>query len=180
MIENLIFGKSGFNTSVFKEHFISYSCILFIKYYALRSFCIKLLCFSKNCIFQIFDRSNLLLDRSKMRLKFWFEPDRFDRCSIAFGSIECNFRSIKSYFRSIENRIESFLKPWVFTCSITFKLFQNTFLSLFDRSRSQSNFFCRFPSKFLQGFSLPRPVRPYCPSFFIYFQFSCINSCTVG
>ena len=152
MIENLNFGKSRFNTTVFEKHFISYSCILFIKYYALRSFCIKLLCFSKNCIFQIFDRSNLLLDRSKMRLKFWFEPDRFDRCSIAFGSIECNFRSIKSYFRSIENRIESFLKPWVFTCSITFKLFQNLF-SLSLRSVKASNqFFVVFPHTFCKVF----------------------------
>ena len=111
------------------------------------NFCIKFLCFSKNCIFHIFYQSKLLLDRSKMRLKFWFEPDSFDRCSIAFGSIEYNFRSIKSNFwsiesnfRSIKNRIESFLKPWVFMCFVTFKLFQNTFLSLFDWSRSQSNF----------------------------------------
>ena len=47
LIENLIFGRSGFNISVFEKHFISYSCILFIIYCALRSFCIKMLCFSK-------------------------------------------------------------------------------------------------------------------------------------
>ena len=41
LIENLIFGRSEFNTSVFEKHFISYSCILFIKYYALRNFYIK-------------------------------------------------------------------------------------------------------------------------------------------
>ena len=69
LIANLIFGKIGFKTSVFEKHFILYSCILFIKYYALRSFCIKLLCFSKNCFFQNFDRSNLFLDRSKLRIK---------------------------------------------------------------------------------------------------------------
>ena len=50
-IENLIFGRSGFNTSVFEKYFISYSCILFIKYHASRSFCIKMLCFSKFCFF---------------------------------------------------------------------------------------------------------------------------------
>ena len=44
--EKLVFGRSGQNTSVFEKHFISYSCILFIKYYTLRSLCIKLLCFS--------------------------------------------------------------------------------------------------------------------------------------
>ena len=47
MIQKCVFGRSGLNTSVFEKHFISYSCILFIKYYALRSFCIKLLCLSK-------------------------------------------------------------------------------------------------------------------------------------
>ena len=45
LIKNFIFGRFGFNTSVFEKHFISYSCILLIKYHSLRSFCIKLLCF---------------------------------------------------------------------------------------------------------------------------------------
>ena len=144
MIENPNFGKSRFNTTIFEKHFISYSCILFIKYYPLRSFCIKLLCFSKIYFFQIFDQSNLLLDQSKMQLKFWFEFDCFDRWSIAFGSIKCNFRSIKSIIRSIENRIESFLKLWVFTWSITFKLFQKHFLFLFDRSTIHAHFFVVF------------------------------------
>ena len=110
LIENFIFGRFGFNISVFEKHFISYSCILFIKYYALRRICIKLLCFSKICFFQIFDRSNLLLDQSKLWLKFWFESAWFDWCLIIVRSIECNFHSIKSIFRSIENRSESFLK----------------------------------------------------------------------
>ena len=37
--------------------------------------------FKKNCVFQIFDWS-------KMRLKFWFELDRFDCYSIGSRSIE--------------------------------------------------------------------------------------------
>ena len=90
----LIFEKFGFKTSVFEEHFISYLCILFIKYYTLRSFYIKLLCFSKNCVFQIFDWSN----RSKMRLKFWFESDNFDRCSIGSGSIKGIFDRLNLVF----------------------------------------------------------------------------------
>ena len=45
------FGKTGFKTSVFENYFISYSCILFIKCYALRTFYIKLLCFSKKIDF---------------------------------------------------------------------------------------------------------------------------------
>ena len=62
-----VFERFGLNTSFFEIYFISYSCILFIKYYALRSFCIKLLCFSKNWFFQIFNRSKLSLDRSKLQ-----------------------------------------------------------------------------------------------------------------
>ena len=150
-------------------YIISYLYILFIKYYALRSFRIKLLCFSKNCVFQIFDCSNLLLDQSKMRLKFWFEPDYFDRCLIAFGSIECNFWSIESNFRSIKNRIESFLKPWVFTCSVTFKLFQSNFLSLFHWSRSQSNFLS-FSFKIFARFFFSKAGKTLLP--FIFHLFS--------
>ena len=113
LIENLIFGRSGFNISVFKKHFISYSCILFIKYYALRRICIKLLCFSKICFFQIFDRSNLLLDQSKLWLKFWFESAWFDWCSIAAGSNECNFRSIEPIAQLIEIAIKILVRIYL-------------------------------------------------------------------
>ena len=53
-IENLNFGKTGFKTCVFEKHFISYSCMWFIKFNTLRSFCIILLCFSKNYFFPEF------------------------------------------------------------------------------------------------------------------------------
>ena len=106
MIKNLYFGGSGFNTIIFEKYFISYSCILFIKYYALRSFCIKLLYFWKTLIFPDFRSIELLLDWSKLRLKNWFESARFDHCWINWR----HFRSIESNFRSIENHIESFLK----------------------------------------------------------------------
>ena len=62
--ENLDFGRSGLNSSVFEKLFISYSCILFIIKRALRSFCIKMLCFSKIWFFQTFDRLNELVFRS--------------------------------------------------------------------------------------------------------------------
>ena len=54
MIENLDFGRSGLNSRVFEKLFISYSCILFIIQCALRSFCIKMLCFFKKLIFPDF------------------------------------------------------------------------------------------------------------------------------
>ena len=87
LIENLDFGRSGLNSSVFEKLFVSYSCIFFyIKQCALRSFCIKMLCFSKIWFFQTFDRSNLFFDQSKLRLKFlvWDCLTRLmiDRCSI--------------------------------------------------------------------------------------------------
>ena len=63
------------------------------------------------------------------------------------------FRSIKSNFRSIEIRIESFLKPMFITCSSLFKTFQNTFLSLFDRSRSQRKFLSFSFKNFVRFFS---------------------------
>ena len=44
-IENLVFERSRLNSRVFKKLFISYSCILFIILCALKSFCIKMLCF---------------------------------------------------------------------------------------------------------------------------------------
>ena len=67
LTEKLVFGRSGLNPSVFEKLLISYSCILFIKHCVLRSFCIKLLSFSKFWVFQIFNWSKLFLDRSKMR-----------------------------------------------------------------------------------------------------------------
>ena len=162
----LFFGRSGLSSSVFEKLLVSYSCISFMKYHALRSFCINLLCFSKFWFFQIFDRSNLLLDRSKLRLKFWFVSAWLDQCLIDAGSIECNFRSIECNFRSIEyvfrsieyvfwlikNRSESFLNHEIFTCSSIFKFFQKALsLSLWP-IQIQSQFFVVFSQIFLKVF----------------------------
>ena len=113
-----------------------------------------------------FNRSKLFFDQLKLHLKFlgWF----------------CVFRSIEINFQSIENRIESFLKHLILTCSNTFsKSFQT--LSLFIRSvKAPIKIFCRFPLFFLQGFSPLRPVRPFYPFFCIHFHVSCIKSCIYG
>ena len=84
------------------------------------------------------------------------------------------FRSIKSIFRSIENRIDSFLKPLAFHVLNTFSNFSKAILSLFDRSRIQRKFLSFFPLIFCKGFWLLKPIRPFCLSFFIYFHVSCI------
>ena len=55
-----------------------------------------------------------------------------------------------------------------------FQIFSRA-LSLSIRSvKHSSSIFCRFPSNFLQGFCLLRPIRPFWPFFFIYFHVSCI------
>ena len=54
MIENFVFGRFELNSSVFEKLLISYSCISFMKYCALRSFCIKLLYFFFKLIFPDF------------------------------------------------------------------------------------------------------------------------------
>ena len=51
MIENLDFGRSRLNSSVFEKLLISNSCISFMKYYALRSFLHKIALFFKNLFF---------------------------------------------------------------------------------------------------------------------------------
>ena len=89
MFENLNFGKTRFQTCVLKKHFISYSCILFIIFNVLRSFFKNQVIFSK-MLFQNFDLSNLFFNQLKLQLKFY----------VSFYL----FRSIKTDFRSIENR----------------------------------------------------------------------------
>ena len=69
MIENFVFGRSGLNSSVFEKLWISYSCILLIKLCALRSFCIKILCFSKIVLF-LKNMVSLCLIRS-VHYVFW-------------------------------------------------------------------------------------------------------------
>ena len=55
-VENLNFGKTGFQTCVLEKHLISYSCILFSIFITLRSFFLKnQVIFSKMLFFQIFN-----------------------------------------------------------------------------------------------------------------------------
>ena len=136
----------------FWKLFISYSCILFIKHCALRSLGIKMLCFSKNWFFQIFDRSNLLLDQSKLRLKILFESTWLDRCSIDAGSIEYVFQLIEPIFWLIKNKSESFLKHELFMCSLLFQKFSKSYsLSLWP-IQIHYQFFVVFTPIFLKVF----------------------------
>ena len=94
LFENLNFGKTGFKTYVLEKHFISYSCILFIIFNALRSFFKNQVIFSKMLFFQNFNWSRLFFDQLKLHLKF-------------FVSL-CLFRSIETDFWSIKTRESGF------------------------------------------------------------------------
>ena len=52
-------------------------------------------------------------------------------------------------------------------------LFKTFSLSI-QSIKASNQFFVIFLLSFCKVFSLPRPIRPYYPSFFIYFQVSCI------
>ena len=86
LIENLVFGRSGLNSRVFEKLFISYSYILFVKHCALRSFCIKMLCFFKKLIFPNFQSIESVARLIEIAIKFliWICLTRlaFNWCSI--------------------------------------------------------------------------------------------------
>ena len=159
----LILGKLG-SKQVFLR--ISYSCILFIKYYALRSLCIKLLCFSKKIFFPQFQSIELVSRLIEIAIK-------------SFGLALCV--SIDwTYFSFNWKSYREFFKTFVFSHVLHYSNFFQT-LSLSIRSVQDSyQDFCHFPPKFLQGFSPLRPVRPFYHSFCIYFHVSCIKSCILG
>ena len=73
----LIFEDLGWIQVLLKNFSSHIHAFFFIKQCALRSFCIKMLCFSKIWFFQTFDRSNLFFDQSKLRLKFLVWPTKF-------------------------------------------------------------------------------------------------------
>ena len=121
-------------------------------------------------LFFIFDRSNLFLNQLKLQLKFWFESALFNQCSIAIGSIKCNFRSIKSVFLSIENRSESFLKTSFLHVFFIIQIFSKTFsLSLFDRSKSSQ--LLSFSLKLFQRFLSFKAGKTLLP--LLFHLFSC-------
>ena len=106
--------------------------------------------------FQNFDWSNLIFNQSKSCLK--------NSVSLYLA------RLIEPVFWSIEHRDWSFLKTMFWLIQTLFQIFFHTFLSLSLTWQGSTEDFCRFSLKFLQGFSLIRPVRPLYPSFCFYFH----------
>ena len=141
-------GKLGSKLVFFEKHFISYSCILFIKFNALRIFC-------KNLFFPEFRSIEPIFRSIKIVIKNFGYPFSVSIDARLILDQSKNFQSIKPKFRSIENRIESFFKNLILTCSTYFsKSFLTLSLSLFDQSRLQSNFFVVFLQFFCKVFLL--------------------------
>ena len=145
-IENLNFGRSRLNSSVFEKLFISYSCIRFIKFNALKSFRIILLCFSKNWFFPEFRPIEIATKNVCKSL------------SVSIGARLVldqlkHFQPIKSVFQSIENRVENFLKNSQVSCAQTyfFKSFSTFSLSIW-LDQGSNPIFCHFPPLFCKVF----------------------------
>ena len=90
-----------------------------------------------------------------------------------------HFRSIESNFRSIESQIEFFF--FLNLCFSRVLSLSNYFKKLFSLSiwsvQDSQQDFCHFLQNFFKGFCLHTLVRPFYPSFSIYFHYSCIFSC---
>ena len=74
MFENLNFGKIGFKTCVLEKHFISYSCILFLIFNALRSFFKNWFIFFKNFVFLEFRLIQSVCRSIEIAFKILSEP----------------------------------------------------------------------------------------------------------
>ena len=155
MFENLNFGKTEFKTSVFEKHFISYSCILFIKYYAL-NFMHKIALFFKKLVFPGFQSIESVSRPIEIAIKIY---------------------AWLCVFRSIEHRVSGFFKTVLWLIQTLFqKLFSNFSLSL-QLGKAAQSFFYHFLSQFFKVF-LPQGWQDhFIPPFVLIFLFSCIFSC---
>ena len=88
MFENLNFGNSGFKTCVVEKHFISYSCILFLIFNALRSVFKNQVVFLQNSVFAYFRLIQSVFNQSKFILKFYVSLYLFQLIETVFRSIE--------------------------------------------------------------------------------------------
>ena len=128
----------GLNLVFLGEHFISYSCICFVIFNALRSFQKIWFFLSKAVFFQNFDWSNLFFYQSKSCFK---------------NSVSlCLVRLIEPVFRSIEDRISSFLKQFFDCFKISFSKRFFNFSSLSDLARLHYKFFVVFLLNFFKFF----------------------------
>ena len=101
LVEKLVFGRSRLNSSVFEKILISYSCISFMKYYALRSFLHKIALFFKNLFFPEFWSIEPVFQSIEIAINFWFEYAWLDWCSINSRSIATEKFSVSMFLTKI-------------------------------------------------------------------------------
>ena len=135
MFENLNFGKTGFKTCVLEKHFISYSCILFLIFNALRSVLKNQVFFLWNSVFSKFSIYPICFWSIEISFKILCEP-----LSV---SIDWNCFSINriSWIRFFKNG------SWLFQKHF-FKSFLSFSLSLFDSDLAPPQIFVVFYHSF--------------------------------
>ena len=104
-----------------------------------------------------------------MRLKFWFEFDRFDRCLIASRSIEGIFdwsNLIFNQSKIVKRVFENFKFSRVQSLSNFFK----TLFSLSLVGQGFQSLFLSFSSNFFKGFCPLRPIKTFIPFLFHLFS----------
>ena len=102
--------------------------------------------FFKNLIFQDFRSiKGVFLTNWKCDYNFGLNLSELIAARLLLDQSNVIFDQSNLIFDQSKIALRVFLKLWVFTCSVTFKLFQKLFLSLFDRSRIQAQFFVIFP-----------------------------------
>ena len=144
LVEKLVFGRSGLNSSVFEKILISYSCISFMKYFVLRSYCKKIALFLKNLSFPDF-----LIDRSSYSTDQNCDKNIGLNLLSSIGARLMLDRSNLFFYQSKLNFDWSKFGQWVFlkrtflTCSSFYLNFLNTLLTLFF-VRPNLSLFCHF------------------------------------
>ena len=168
-IENLIVWKTRFKTCFFDKHFISYSCILFIKFNALRSFCTKLVFFF-NLFFPKFRSIKPIFRSIEIAIKNFGQPLSVSIDAQLILVQSKHFRLFEPNFRSIENRIKNF-SNLLFTCSILlFKKFSK--LSLSTRlGQGFNQIFLSFSSILFARFFSPKAGKTFIA--FLLHLFTC-------
>ena len=166
----LNFGKTEFKTYVFEKYFISYSCILFLKFNALRSFYTKLVRFFKKKKFPEFRSIEPVFRSIEIAIKNFGQPLSVSIDAWLILVQSKHFRIIEPNFQSIENRIKSF-SNLIFTCSnLLFKKFSKLSVSI-RLGQGFNQIFLPLSSILFARFFSPKASKTFIP--FLLHLFTC-------
>ena len=174
MIENIIFGKSGFNKIVFLKAFHLILMHFIHKILCFEEFLHKIALFFKKLCFLEFQSIESVSRpiENVIKILVWIYP--FRSLLDWFWINRRHFQSIESNFRSIQNHIESFFKKLCFSRGQTlFQNFQKLF-SLYSIGLRFKARFLSFSSKFLQGFLSSKAGKTFIP--LLFHLFSCFHA----